>query len=194
MNEHPNAIKERLDLLIREISLSRTLFVKNPGKDFTRDRKLPFETVMRLLVTMGGNSIYKELLESQGYTTETATSSAFIQQRDKILPCAFEYLLHEFTKLHTDTRKYRGCRLLAVDGTDLHTATNPDDPDSYYQNKHNPDAKGFNLLHLNAMYDLCNRLYVDSIVQPSRYENGSKALVDMVRRSRLRGFQCPGSR
>jgi hypothetical protein len=40
-------------------------YVKNPEKDFTRKKKLPFETVMQLLISMGGNSIYKELLESQ---------------------------------------------------------------------------------------------------------------------------------
>lgn len=74
------------------------LHVKNPGKDFTHDRKFPFETVVKLLTSMGGNSNYKELLESQGYDVTTATSSAFAQQRDKILPYAFEFLLHEFTK------------------------------------------------------------------------------------------------
>jgi hypothetical protein len=35
--------------------------VKNPEKDFTRKRKLPFEEVMNLLISMGGNSLYKEL-------------------------------------------------------------------------------------------------------------------------------------
>ena len=64
MNEYPNILKERLSALIGEVSASSALYVKNPGKDFTRERKLPFETVMHLLISMGGNSIYKELLES----------------------------------------------------------------------------------------------------------------------------------
>jgi hypothetical protein len=160
------------------------LFVKNPGKDFTRNRKLPFETVVNLLISMGGNSIYKELLESQGYDVSTATTSAFIQQRDKILPWAFEFLLHGFTESHTDLKKYRGYRLFAADGSDLHIPTNPHDSDSLYQTK--PDAAGYNLLHLNAMYDLCNRLYVDALVQPGRQQNEHKALVDMARRSHIK--------
>lgn len=184
MNEYPNIIKERLSALIRELSASPELFVKNPGKDFTRDRKLPFETVVNLLISMGGNSIYKELLESQGYDMNTATTSAFVQQRDKILPCAFEFLLHEFTESYVDLKKYRGFRLLATDGSELHIATNPFDSDTFYQKK--PDKKGYNLLHLNAMYDLCNRLYVDALIQPKRCMGESEALTDMVQRSHIK--------
>jgi len=161
------------------------LYVANPGVDFTRDRKLPFESVMQLLISMGGNSIYTELLTARGYDVNTATSSAFVQQRVKILPCAFEYLLHEFTGSHSDLRTYRGYRLLANDGSSLHIPTNPADVDTYFQNK--PDEKGYNLLHLNAMYDLCNRIYVDALVQPGRLMNEKRALTDMVDRSRIDG-------
>ena len=35
-----------------------------------------------------------------------------------------------------------------------------------------PNTKGFNQLHLNAMYDLCNKLYVDVCIQPGRPEAG----------------------
>lgn len=185
MNDYPDIIKERLSSLINELSASPELFVKNPGKDFTRNRKLPFETVVQLLISMGGNSIYKELLESQGYDVNTATASAFVQQRDKILPCAFEYLLHEFTRSYSDTKTYRGYRLFAADGSSLHIATNPNDDDTYFQTQ--PDSKGYNLLHMNAMYDLCNKLYVDSLIQTGRQEHEGKALIEMVRRSHIKG-------
>jgi hypothetical protein len=132
---------------------------------------------------MGGNSVYKELLDSQGYDVNTATTAAFVQQREKILPTAFEFLLHEFIQSHSDIKQYRGYRLLATDGSDLHIATNPNDTDTFCQNS--PSEKGYNLLHLNSMYDLCNRIYVDSVVQPRRCENENKALVDMVDRSNI---------
>ena len=169
MNEYPNRLKEKLSSLIQELSASPALFVKNPDKDFTRKRKLPFETVIQLLISMGGNSVYKELLESQGYDVNTATSAAFVQQRDKILPIALEFLLHEFTQSYSDIKTYRGYRLLTAVGSDLHIATNPADADTFYQN--HPSEKGYNLLHLNAMYDLCNRFYIDSLVQPRRCVN-----------------------
>ena len=181
MNEYPNTVKEKLTSLINEMSASPALFVKSPDKDFTRDRKLPFDTVMHLLISMGGNSIYKELLETQGYDVNTATASAFSQQRDKILPCAFEFLLHEFTRPFPDTRKYRGYRLLASDGSDLRIATNPDDLDTYLP------SHEVNLLHLNALYDLRSKLYVDGLIQPRNSENENTALADMVDRSHING-------
>lgn len=113
MNEYAISLKQTLTSLIHEMSAELAPHVKNPGKDFTRKKKLPFETVMQLLISMGGNSIYKELLEAQGYDVNTATTSAFVQQRHKILPSALEFLFHEFTKSYTDLKDYRGYRLLA---------------------------------------------------------------------------------
>lgn len=183
MNEYSHTVKEKLLSLISEMSDSLEAFVKNPAKDFTRNRKLPFETVVKLLIAMGGNSIYKELLESTGYDLNTATASAFVQQRDKILPFAFESLFHKFTDTFHDAKTYHGYRLLAADGSDLYFAVDPDDPDTYLQTR--ADAKGYNILHLNALYDLCNRLYVDASAQPTRCSNEKKAIVDMVDRSRI---------
>lgn len=118
MNEYANSLKQTLTSLIREIAIAPAPYVKNPEKDFTRRKKLPFDTVMQLLISMGGNSLYKELLESRGYDVNTATTSAFVQQRNKILPSAVEFLFHEFTRSYTDT---------------------------YFQNQ--PNTKGYNLLH-----------------------------------------------
>lgn len=185
MNEYPNSVKQNLTSIIALMAKEPDPFVKNPGKDFSRNRKLPFETVVQFLISMGGNSIYKELLETQGYNFDNVTASAFIQQRDKILPYAFEFLLHEFTQTFHDTIEYREYRLLAIDGSDLLIAHDPNNPDTYYQNR--PGEKGFNMLHLNAMYDLCNKLYVDVLIQPSRCMNERKALTEMVKRSTIAG-------
>jgi hypothetical protein len=114
MNEYPNVLKEKLTSLIKGLAASPAAFLKNPGTDFIRNRKLPFETMMQLIISMGGNSVYKELLESSGYKLNTATTSAFVQQRDKILPYAFEYLFREFTGAQTTAKTYRGCRLRTV--------------------------------------------------------------------------------
>ncbi|TCZ78405.1 hypothetical protein E0485_07835 [Paenibacillus albiflavus] len=67
--EYANSLKETQTSPIREMSAAPALMAKAlPNKDFTRKKKLPFETVMQLLISMGGNSIYKELLESQAMT------------------------------------------------------------------------------------------------------------------------------
>ena len=184
MNDCANSIKQTLSSIIADMSNAPEPFVKKPGIDCSRCRKLPFETVFHIFLSMGGNSIYKELLESQGYSPDTATTPAFIQQRDKILPSAFEFLFHKFTNSFHDVNTYRGYRLLAFDGTDVRITRDPDNPDTYFQNQ---NENGFNLLHLNAMYDLCNKLYVDALVQPRKIINENKDLVDMVNRSDIEG-------
>lgn len=176
-------VKDTLTSLIKEMSSSPELFVKQPGRDFTRNRKLTFESVVHILLSMGGGSLNKELLEYFAYDADTVSSSAFIQQRDKILPYAFKFLLHEFTSSFDDLKTYEGYRLLAVDGSDLNIPHNPNDPKTYFQTL--PNSKGYNLLHLNAMYDLRNKLYVDALIQPGKKMNEYRALTDMVDRSKI---------
>ncbi|BFH69180.1 hypothetical protein J27TS7_05180 [Paenibacillus dendritiformis] len=57
MNEYANSLKETLPSLIREMAAAPAPYVKNPEKDFTRKKKLSFETVIQLLISMGGNSV-----------------------------------------------------------------------------------------------------------------------------------------
>jgi len=185
MKKHPQLLQKALFSIIEKMAKSPTLFVKNPAKDFTRNRKLTFETVMQLLISMGGNSIYKELLEAHGYELCTATASAFVQQRNKILPFAFEFLLREFTQSPRNVKKHNGFRLFAIDGSDIHIPTNLHDPTTHIQSCNS--GNGYNLMHLNAMYDLCNRVYVDAIVQTGRGQNENKALINMVNCSRIKG-------
>jgi hypothetical protein len=181
MNEYPTALKEKLLSIIRGMASSSGDFVKNPEKDFTRKRKLPFEAVMQIIISMGGNSIYKELLEAQGYSVDTATTSAFVQQRDKILPYAFEFLYHKFTDTYADAKDYRGYRLLANDGSCLAIAAASEEDGTYVPNQ--SGGAGYYAFHLNAMYDLCSRIYVDALIQPEKQMNEQRAITDMVDRS-----------
>ena len=54
MEKPYEVIKRKLITIIKEMSASPWLFVKDPGRDFTRKRKLSFETMIRLLLGMGG--------------------------------------------------------------------------------------------------------------------------------------------
>lgn len=184
MNEFADLIKEKLDFVLNEMNEYSWLFVNNPERDFTRNRKLNFKEMLNILLSMGGNSLKLELLNYFSYDIETATCSAFVQQREKILPEAFEFLFHRFTSSAVTPSYYDGYRLLAVDGSDLCISHNPKDEENYFRT--NENVKGYNLIHLNAMYDLIGRIYVDSIVQPGRKENEFQALIDMVDRSDIK--------
>ena len=137
------------------------------------------------LLTMEGASLTNELLRQFGCDMSIATSSAFVQQRQKILPEAFEKLFSDFSKETEHALYFKGHRLIAVDGTDIQIATNLNDTDSLIQTKE--DVKPYNLLHLNAMYDIMTHTYKDAIVFKKRIENENKALVKMVERSSLSG-------
>lgn len=185
MDKYPRLVKEKLTEIISKMATDPKLFVKNPNTDFTRNRKLSFETVIHLMLSMGGKSLSNELMEYFDYDVDMASSSAFIQQRNKILSIAFKFLLNEFTHSFKNLRTYEGYRLLAVDGSELNIYHNPNDADTYFQN--NANSKGFNQVHLNALYDLCNKLYVDALIQPGRKGNEFGALTDMVDRSNILG-------
>ena len=75
-------------------------------------------------------------------------------------------------------------RVLAVDGSDIQIATNPDDLSSFH-----PGANGqkpYNLLHLNALFDLKQKIYTDAIIQGRIDWNEHSALQEMVDRSNIR--------
>ena len=46
--------------------------------------------------------------------------------------------------------------------------------------------KGYNSLHLNALYDIPNKLYIDAQIQPIRELNERQALIEMVTQSKLK--------
>ena len=67
-----------------------------------------------------------------------------------------------------------------MDGSDIHIPTDPDDKDTFY--RANNDVKGYNLMHLNALYDIMNRRYIDAVLQVSRCENEHTALISMAKK------------
>ena len=60
------------------MSTSLENFVRNPLKDFIRKRKLHFEDIINLLLSINGNSLSKELLDYFQYDSNTASTSAFV--------------------------------------------------------------------------------------------------------------------
>ena len=151
------------------------------SQDFTRCRKLPLDVVIRSILGMQNKSLSHELLEFFNFDKATPTASAFVQQRSKIKPEAFEHIFKSFTAAACFAPEtYRGYRLFAVDGSDISIAANPDDPDSFFENN---NSKSYSMLHLNAMYDLINHIYTDAVIQKRRKENEPRALADMADRA-----------
>ncbi len=115
---------------------------------------------------------------------KTPSASAFVQQRQKLLPAALETLFHRFTALLRPEKTFCGCRLLAVDGSSLKSAACPEDPASYRPGT--PRQHGWNLWHMNALFEE-NGIYTDLIVQKEHEKNECRALCQMADRSRISG-------
>jgi hypothetical protein len=177
-------VKKALYESICSLNACKWQFSSSPEKDFTRNRKLPFDKMVAAILAFQAGSLNHELREFFTLDANIASSSAFIQQRAKILPEAFETLFHRFTDTTQKGNLYKGHRLLAVDGSDFLIAGNPSDPDSYFTGTE--IQKPYNLLHLNTMYDLSQHIYVDAVLQKKRKTDESSALTKMVDRSNLK--------
>lgn len=185
MRYTPKILQGMLGTIIRKMGEDPADFVRNPGRDFTRRRTLTFEAVISLLLTMGERSVGKELMGWFKLKEQTPSASAFVQQRQKLLPSALETLFHRFTGQLRPAKTFRGYRLLAVDGSDLKSTAWPGDPASY---RPGTDRQhGWNLWHMNVLYDLENGIYTDLIVQKEHEKNERRALCQMVGRSPISG-------
>lgn len=172
----PKQIKKILLSEINLLSNNVTDYIWNPKCDFSRNRKLPFSTIMKSIIGMGSKSFTNELIDSFDMS-DLPSTSAFVQQRIKIKPEAFKTIFDRFT-LKISKRPRDGMAILAVDGSDIHIPTNPDDITSYHPGTNG--QKPYNLLHLNALYDLEKHLYTDVIIQGKMDMNEHDALQDMV--------------
>lgn len=182
----PSSVKKALIKQIVEVAERPQKYCRNPETDFSRHRILSFQETIEIILSFSGKSINNELLDRFDFSSQTITSSAFVQQREKILPSAFEAIFKKFTatsgKLN-NLKLYKGYRLFAVDGSDIHIPTNRDDIDSFFPGTNG--QKPYNLLHLNALYDILNKTYADILIQKNLNCNEHKALIQMIESSSL---------
>ena len=180
----PKILKEILQHEIDSLNVSEC--AKNPNRDFSRTRKLPLNVLVTTMLHMEGQSIGNELLSIFPKATETPSPAACVQQRNKLKSGVFDTLFHSFvqaTETAQTPRTFHGMRLLAVDGSDIHIPTDQSDEKNLCVPR--ADQTPYSMLHLNAMYDLLQRTYVDEIVQNYQEMNEHAAFVEMVDRSRI---------
>lgn len=178
----PKHVKKLLISEIKNVANNAKDYCYNPAKDFTRKRKLSMEKVLTGIIGMGSGSITNELIDLFDASSATPTASAFIQQRNKIKHEAFQKIFEDFSgKLMEDFGE--DMPILAVDGSDVQIPTDPEDLGSFYPGT--DGKKPYNLLHVNALYDINHHIYPDVIVQKSKEANEHKAFQEMVDRSKI---------
>lgn len=173
----PIYIKKLLISEINKVASEPHNYCTNPDTDFTRNRKLSMEKMLQGIIGMESKSLTNELLDLFDASAETPSASAFIQQRDKITPIAFESIFKNFSKKLMNSFD-NDIPVFAIDGSDIQIPTNPTDTESYIAGTNG--HKGYNLLHINALYDLNKHIYSDVIIQKARERNEHKAFQELV--------------
>ena len=172
-------------MTISEMASVPSLFAVHPDKDFIRNTPMNFANTVTAILQMGGQSLGKELYNFMKPSGRTITTSAFVQQRAKLLPETFDYAFHDFndrTMREYDTQRYNGYKVYAVDGSDVIFATNPLS-EAYMK------TQKYNMYHMNALYDLMNHTYRDLIIEPKPAHSEPRSCWRMAERS-LRGEKC----
>ena len=81
------------------------------------------------------------------------------------------------------SNNYKRYGLIGCDGSNLTIATNPNDVETAY--KSNQFGAITNHLHLNAFYDVLNRIYLDAVLQTASEYQECRACINMMKRSSL---------
>lgn len=179
---HLKFLKAILSNCIKELDEIHDLFVQRPGCDFSRDRKISFSDVFWIMLGLQAKSLPNEILDFFDHSISAPSSSAFIQQRKKILTEAWEFLFQFFRQSSSPFAELtlHGYHIYAVDGSDVNISRNPKDDETFiHEGRH-----GYNAIHINALYDLLNHTYHDITFQGKRKLHERAAFNTMVDRFR----------
>lgn len=171
--------KECLKSIIRTMSKDVTPFVKNPGKDFSRNSPITFSDTLHFLLALQGNCLDKEMLHFFSYSPFTPTSSAMIQRRSKLKLSALEHIFLKFSDSYPASSRFEGYHLIAADSSKFALPENRQEPLCHVKNP-NSD-KGFNELQLNALYHLNTGIFRAIQFQEIRNANEHSALSEMLK-------------
>lgn len=172
-------MKEILMDEIQNLALQKEAYVINPGKDFSRNRKISFSDVVSNLISMEVGSIRSELLEYFSFASDTPTTSAFIQQRDKISSLAFRKLFYSFTNVIKSESTSTAYHYYAVDGSKINIPMISDSDEDYtYFSRE--DQCSYCQIHLDAIFDLDRKHYVGAEFCPRKQNNERVAFHSML--------------
>ena len=173
-NVSADQVKQILFSEIDSLLDRRDLFLVNPKSDFTRTKKLSFEQTIIFPMVAASGDIANELLDYIG-EENLPLPSAMVQRRNQVKPEAFMELFKRFTNRVPIPKNYNGYQLIACDGSRINLPYNPSDEYSFIQCI--KGRKGINQVHLNALYDVLNDIFIDAEIQSIHKMDEKKSLL-----------------
>jgi len=176
--------KSKILQYIREKILSAEFKIRNKvsKQDFTRDRKLNFSKMIILMSRKSVKSIQNILNEAETYLSNmleedliTISKSAYSQAREKINYEAFIELCNDIKEQfykEYDYEKYKGFRLLGVDGSMIIIPNNEDTKKEFsttsVKNQYQDKNKEIVQARVSILYDVLNNIIEDAIIADSK--------------------------
>lgn len=188
--QNRNTKREKAKKIIKRIKkkIHNELFMtanRFSDKDFTRNRKLPFSSLILFMVNLVKQSLQKELTNFlslfSSVKSKDISKSAFSQSRLKLKPEAFVELnadlINEFYK-DNDINKWSGFRLLGIDGCVLQLPQSPEILNIFG----GVESQSENILaaaQSSSCYDLLNEIIIDAQIDSYKTSEHMLALKHM---------------
>ncbi len=159
MSTLPEIDKSALQRIIMNLLKSPKEFARNPSTDLTRNNGLlPVSKLIHIILGMRKDTIATELREYFGAVSNAIpTASAFVQQREKLLPKAFETIFHKFNEKFSPDCLINGYNLVAADGSDVRFYGMPDETE--YICHPGGGERDCHAIHLNALLNIGSNRY-----------------------------------
>lgn len=141
---------------------------------FTRTRKMPFNLLMASILYRKGLSLAMELHAFNRQTqTPDISKSGYLKQRLKLNPEAFKWLnrnhCEHYYQERAAVKRFKGHLLLAGDGSGINLPTTDENLAMYGDSKTRGERSQAQL-GLSCLYDVLNRMILDSTINPGHYD------------------------
>ena len=174
---HSNILK-LMDSIINKIADNIHDFSVS-DQAFTRCRKLNSTDLIKLILNMGAGSLNSEIFHAFPDMNSRMTASAFEQQKAKLKPECFKEIMSELSQANNTLQLLDNKYLVvAIDGSDFDQPFNPES-ENIFRGK---DGRIYCQLHVNALYDVLNKLYLDMVIQPRQKMDEREAALTMLKK------------
>ncbi len=152
---------------------------------FTRKRCFSFKSITLFILTSIQSSLQRELdrffckYNATSISEQFVSKSAFSQARKKISPEAFRELNTKAVDcFYSDYQyhKWKGHRLLAIDGSEVLLPSNSETIAKYGDYSHRRSEKSIVLARFSKYYEVLNRITIDAILASRK--NGEQYLAE----------------
>lgn len=175
MNLTASDLKNYLNECISEIVSHHNEYSLVP-RAFSKTRKWSLDKLIHFILSFGSQSFGTETLEYFQFQEGFPSVSSIVQQRKKLSFHAMENLFKLFyNRTESDPALFKGYRIAAIDGSELSVPYNPNEKNVMGENHHFT-------LYLNSLYDVCSKIFMDSVIQHGKERNETDATCIMVDR------------